>query len=404
MSACGAFCDVQRRSVIDVSEGDVQQHPDVAVGEPVKGVPTATPDRDDPVGAKQAQGVAHPRFALSDHRRQVMHADLARFEEGDEQRHPARITQQTKHSGQLVEGLRIRQRRGQTREALAISRRALMRGVGCRYLRSPIHMNILSGNDGRSCWTRRYCALVKPLPQATVARWAVLAGLLAACWIVIPGNVPLYDGVGFPDEPYRFVPTRDATMPAASTATVQLRMVGGVNPGGLVANSFERGPQVSVFAPPQAFEGPASARELVLLATPVPLVRPAPPGQLVSNVYALSFTAAGVPARLRPQAQSPQITLRAAAIPTPLPVIYHRAVPAESWKALSTQQVGADNFVALGPGAGEYVLAQGPRPAAKSSSGKGALLLVLAAAIVLVAVALLVVRRAGGRVNVGEGA
>ena len=225
----------------------------------------------------------------------------------------------------------------------------------------------------------------------------MLAGLLAACWLLIPGNVPLYDGVGFPDEPYRFVPAREAGTPAATTATVRLRMVGGLNPGGLVANSAERGPQISVFAPPQAFQGPASSTEMVLLGEPVPLVEPAPTGERVSNVYALTFTADGTPAQLRPQAQAPAITLRASSVPTPSPVMYYRANSTSEWRLLATSQIGKDNFTAMGPGAGEYVLAQGPRPPAQKSSDKAALLLVLAAAVVLVIGALLAVRRAGDR-------
>lgn len=229
------------------------------------------------------------------------------------------------------------------------------------------------------------------------ARWGTLVVLLGVVWLTVPGNVPLYDGVGFPDEPYRFVPARDAATPAATTATVTLRMVDGINPGGLVANSAERGPQISVFAPPQAFQGPTSATEMVLVGQPIPLVPPAPSGERVSNVYALTFTADGLPAALRPQAAAPAITLRASSVPTPSPVMYHRANATSEWKLLATRQVGQDNFSAMGPGAGEYVLAQGPRPPAQKSSGQTTLLLVIAAAVVVVMGALLLVRRAGSR-------
>src|SRR5881409_3272013 len=108
-------------------------------------------------------------------------------------------------------------------------------------------------------------------------RWGAVAVLLGLGALLSPAAVPLYDGVGFPDEPYRFVPPRGDN-PAATTATVSLRVSGGVNSGGLLANSAELGPQVSVYAPPRAFQAPAgSTAPIRLTATPVAVTSPAPP-------------------------------------------------------------------------------------------------------------------------------
>ena len=228
-------------------------------------------------------------------------------------------------------------------------------------------------------------------------RWAGLLAALGLVWLFVPGNVPLYDGVGFPDEPYRYVPVRDTKLPAATTAQITLRLVNGLNPGGLVANSGERGPQVSFFAPPQAFSAPATAKELVAAATPVRAERPAPPGTLVSNTYRLTFQAAGVDATLRREAQSPAITMRATLVEPPLPVFVFRASSAEPWRTLETQRVGIDIFTTKAPGAGEYALSSIPRPPAQQSSGKGPLLLVIGLGVALVAGALVAVRVAGQR-------
>ena len=110
-------------------------------------------------------------------------------------------------------------------------------------------------------------------------RWVAVAGLLAAGALLSPTAVPLYDGVGFPDEPYRYVPPRSSDDFVASAARVELRVVDGVNAGGLLANSNELGPQVSVYAPPKAFQvaGAPKASEIRLRADPVVLSPPAPP-------------------------------------------------------------------------------------------------------------------------------
>ena len=235
------------------------------------------------------------------------------------------------------------------------------------------------------------------LPARSAARWAALATALSLVWLVAPGGVPLYDGVGFPDEPYRFVPVRDTKLPAATSARITLRLEGGLNPGGLVANSAERGPQVSFFAPPQAFRAPTDAAELVAAAVPVQPERPAPPGTAVSNTYLLTFTAGQTAASLNPAAQAPAISLRATAVEPPLPVFVYRATPAEPWRTLATQRVGTDIFTTKAPGAGEFALASIPRPPSQQSASKGPLLLVIGLGVVLVAGALVAVRVAGQR-------
>lgn len=223
--------------------------------------------------------------------------------------------------------------------------------------------------------------------------------LLGAVWLAAPGNVPLYDGVGLPDEPYRFVPATDPAKPAATAATVDLRLVNGVNPGGLVANSAERGPQVSVFAPPQAFATPAgsAAKVITVAATPVPPTPPLSPGVRVSNSYLLTYRAGDALATQRSQAQRPAITMRASEVQLPLPVFAYRPDPATPWRTLETRQVGVDIFNAPAPGAGEYVLVRISRPVSAGSTNRTALLLVIGLGVLVVVAALVLMRVAARR-------
>jgi hypothetical protein len=227
-------------------------------------------------------------------------------------------------------------------------------------------------------------------------RWGAVAVLLGLGALLSPGATPLYDGVGFPDEPYRFVPAREGT-PAATTATVSLRVTDGVNSGGLLANSAELGPQVSVYAPPRAFQVAAgSTAPITLTAKPVVLTPPAPPGEVESNVYAIVLSSPAGEVTIRSDAQRPGITLRAVSVREPLPVMFYRASAGE-WRELVTRRVGRDNFNAVAPGAGEYVLARSGAVARKDSGGSSAGLLLVVGAVLLLMVAVVVGVRLAGR-------
>lgn len=223
------------------------------------------------------------------------------------------------------------------------------------------------------------------------ARWALLATALGLVWLTTSTAVPLYDGIGFPDEPYRYVPARGSG-PAATSAEVQLKVAGGSNTGGLIANSQEVGPQVSVFAPPHAFGAPGTA-PILLAARPVP-PQPPLPGTQVSNVYALSLTSAAGPVTVLPQAQPPAITMRVWTTAPPAPVFEYRPDPAQKWQELKTRQVGRDIYNASAPGPGEYVLVQlgSSSSPQKSSSGHTGLYVVLGATVLLMAAVIVGVR------------
>ena len=228
-----------------------------------------------------------------------------------------------------------------------------------------------------------------------VSRWLAALALLGGAWLLSPGAVPLYDGIGFPDEPYRFVP-QQGSLPPATIAEVKLRVAKGANVGGVLANSKEVGPQISLFVPPQGLlVASPSAREVVVTATAVPLTGAAPPGVAQSNVYDVKFASGGSAVTLNPAAQKLGVTMRAVGVSNPLPVMFYRDADTATWQELRTRRVGRDLFNAAGPGSGQYVLtADKAPPAASKSSGRGGLYLVLGLTGTLMAGVLLGVRLA----------
>ena len=229
----------------------------------------------------------------------------------------------------------------------------------------------------------------RPLVRAST-RWLCLLVLLGGVWLVTPHPVPLYDGIGFPDQPYRYVPSRGGT-PAATSAVLTLKVAGGVNSGGLIANSAEVGPQVSFYAPPKAFAVTGSA-PIAVAVKPVPLTPPLPPGQVDSNDYALSLTSPDGPVNVRPNAQPPGLTMRSGSAATTGLVIEYRAAGATTWRELKTRQIGRDIFTGNAPGAGDYVLALLPAAARSKGTSRTVLYAVVGATLLLVVLVIAGVR------------
>ena len=221
------------------------------------------------------------------------------------------------------------------------------------------------------------------------ARWALLLAAFGLVWLTTSDPVPLYDGLGFPDEPYRFVPAQ-GNGPAATSAQMELKVADGTNTGGLIVNTRESGPQASVFAPPHAFAVSGTA-PVVLSLRPVPPQPPLPDGVVESNVYEISLTSASGPVTVVRDAQPPAITMRSVTVKTPEPVFHYRATPAEQWRELKTRRVGRDVYNANAPGAGEYILVRATAAATKQpESGSRTGLYAVVAATVLLMVGVLV--------------
>ncbi|MDQ1697461.1 MAG: hypothetical protein QOJ03_2814, partial [Frankiaceae bacterium] len=123
---------------------------------------------------------------------------------------------------------------------------------------------------------------------------AVAAGLEAVALIVTPGAPPIYDGIGFPDEPYRFVapPANYRDTQPATTATRQLSLADGHSGGAATVSSAETGPQISLYLPAGSVRATSpDAHEATVSAAPLSPVDRSVPGHPWGNVYRLSITA-----------------------------------------------------------------------------------------------------------------
>lgn len=197
-----------------------------------------------------------------------------------------------------------------------------------------------------------------------------------ATWLASGAGVPVYDGIGAPDEPYRhFPPVAGATTPAATSASGRLTTAGGLTTRGINVNSAETGPQVSLFIPPYSLAvASSSARPTTVevVAAPVAPDGTAIPGSAVSNVYEVSLRSPAGPVTVQTAAQAPGLTLRATDAQQPTPVMRYRPAPSAPWRQLETKRLGFDIYHSDLPGAGDYVLSRDrppPGSATKSPSG-----------------------------------
>jgi hypothetical protein len=234
-------------------------------------------------------------------------------------------------------------------------------------------------------------------------RWllASVAALLVA-WLVAPAVVPIYDGAGFPDEPYRYVQSPDGKPtkpPTAAKATVQ------VNAQGLssaaYSNSAERGPQIVLYLPAGSLKAPAGATSIQVSETPLAATPPLPAdGPIVTNVYRVAATTSAGPVQVvgKSENQLPTLQMRAPSAKQPGPVVEHRT--SSGWQRMDTLRVGQDIYQASAPQMGDWALVALRTPAANKSGGGGGVNVgLLAAGIGLLALAgiILAIRMARSR-------
>jgi hypothetical protein len=224
----------------------------------------------------------------------------------------------------------------------------------------------------------------------------VAAFVLALGWLVAPHPVPLYDGVGMPDEPYRYVvpPAGYRSTPPVSDARTQIDLQGGVSCCELEAKSAEQGPQVTVYVPRGGLRA-AGNGALALLAEPeAPPAGPTPvkKGKYEGNLYRVSARGPSGPAELTPDGGRATLQLRALNGNSPGPKVWFRPNESVPWRQLPTGKVGFDIYESQFIGAGDYVLVRGP---GGSGSTVTVLLGILAVPALLI-VALIALRLRGG--------
>jgi hypothetical protein len=168
--------------------------------------------------------------------------------------------------------------------------------------------------------------------------------VLGVGWAVAPrAALPLYDGINFPDEPYRFV-QRPAGAPQTDPATTAhgTASVSGGTTGQLVAASAESAPQINMYIPKGKLTVPAGTSTVSITGTPA---RPLPTGHgqyLWSDVY--DVTASPPSTRFKTTGQQATITLRAASAQRPQPSIAF--YDGKRWQLLPTFAQGRDIYIA----------------------------------------------------------
>lgn len=234
-------------------------------------------------------------------------------------------------------------------------------------------------------------------------RWLLLAvvGIVIA-WLLAPAVTPIYDGIGNPDEPYRYVkPPANAKTTKAPTSAKKIVPVVGGSSTAQYANTSENGPQLSLYLPPKALQVPTGSTSITVTATPQ---APSPPlptdGTIVTNVYHLAATANGTSVSVIGKgATEPSLQMRAPNGNQPGPVFEYRT--ATGWQQLRTIRVGVDVYQAEVPSFGDWALVQ--LKSSSSGGGGGLNLGLLVPGIVLLALAVIVLmvrmRRTGSTVT-----
>jgi hypothetical protein len=193
------------------------------------------------------------------------------------------------------------------------------------------------------------------------ARWLFgIAILVIAVAAVFGGRiVPIYDGVGFPDEPYRYINPPAGTQKTAAPTTAEdiLTMSAGTNTGYTDMLSYEQGPQVQLYWAPKSIHADNSVTGLDIQAkpeAPAPTDEPAD-GTIAGNIYAV---VSDQPATFNDKSRTSSLTLR---IPIAdqskgTPVIEFQPTEATTWRQLDTMRYGNDIYEASTVGFGNYAM------------------------------------------------
>jgi hypothetical protein len=236
--------------------------------------------------------------------------------------------------------------------------------------------------------------LTTPRPVRLVVIGLAVLGL---GWLLAPRFAPpVYDGVGFPDEPYRFVvrPSDAQTTKTPTTATRLVPVTRGTAGAASLA-SAEQAPQVAVLIPTGRLQAPAGTRQISMLAKPVRPITAPSGSYLWSNVYDVTATDSRV--RLKDGNPPATITLRAASAQRPYPSVEYYTKG--TWTAVKTVPVGRDIYQATLPTLGAYAvvgskpLVVGAKAGTGSTSRTGIIIFVAAVAVVIVLIVLGILRR-----------
>lgn len=198
------------------------------------------------------------------------------------------------------------------------------------------------------------------------ARLVMALASVGVAWVLVsPASPPLYDGLGFPDEPYRYVtPPAGATTTAPTEGALQTALSGKVN---FLVQTGENGPQASFDIPRSALEVSGGATSMTMRLTPTAAAAALPQGQVWGNVYHLSVQGDRGSLKIVKSQDGGFIQLRAPQAPPPTPVIEYN--DGSGWRALTTTRAGNDVFAAPAESTGDYALVTNSGHAVKSGRG-----------------------------------
>jgi hypothetical protein len=246
--------------------------------------------------------------------------------------------------------------------------------------------------------------------SGAAGRVAAAVASLVVVWLMVPGSVPVYDGVGAADEPYRYVnpPVGYPKTPPPTTARATLSLTqSGLNQG-KYANSDENLPQVSYFVPNGALKAPIGATDILVTAAPVtpPVDLPAD-GTIVGNVYRITATTAKGAAVIvgKGISQLPTLDMRAPTAKQPGPVF--ESLVGGAWKRSPTLRIGVDIYQTSAPTLGDWALVRLNHPPGAATGGVNVGLLAGGIAVIALVVVVTAIRinrgHRGDRASAMEG-
>ncbi|MDQ1496147.1 MAG: hypothetical protein QOG69_2630 [Actinomycetota bacterium] len=227
---------------------------------------------------------------------------------------------------------------------------------------------------------------------------AALAALVLAWLVVPPVSTPLYDGIGAPDEPYRYVapPAGAKHTQPPHVATADSDAAGGTNLHPFYVSSDEIGPQILMFISKGSLVVPSGVTGVRVTATPLAPDQSPAGATIDGNVYRVTATALAGTSVQGPLtfgsagASESTITMRATSARQPSPSFVFRATPSDTWQRVTAVRVGNDIYRATVTHAGDYALAfftsgaHGKSNTVTQALEIGGLALVILAAIIVV--------------------
>lgn len=221
-----------------------------------------------------------------------------------------------------------------------------------------------------------------------VLGWGALSLLLLPVAFLLspPASPPLYDGLGFPEDPYVFFGVEGPDPRAAELAVT-------VTPSGSPQSYLatpERGPQAALVLLAGAVVPDSGSRAVTVRVEPVAPPGPVRDGQLLSNAYRVELVGGALsgPEAVVVQLRVPDETDESVAI---------ELHDGREWRTLKTRRIGAHVHSAFLPAEGTVAAVQirdARRSLAYGESTRGGsyALPLVAGAIALLGAAVLVVR------------